>query len=282
MDNVQFYVLATLGGITTILGILLLVKIKNVTYLLEQPVVKKLSPAVKLKPVKVDEIDDQSRRAPERNAANGSPVNRPAGRPVDAERPDRGPRDQSRDRAPRGDREMGDRGPRSDRGGDRGDRFGGGRDRGDRNGRHDRHDRHGGDRNRGPRPDGVFSNEREAAPLAEGGAPAPRPAPAPRDEMRPRGEDFRRNEAPRHDSGEPALAPRRPLPSTVDAETETKELAAPETSANAPLNDASVSDPMFGQTDSDIQHGRRNQLKKKPRFEVADEEAKETTEESKV
>jgi hypothetical protein len=41
-----------------------------------------------------------------------------------------------------------------------------------------------------------------------------------------------------------------------------------------------VSDPMFGQTDSDIQHGRRNQLKKKPRFDVAEEES--TPEETKA
>jgi hypothetical protein len=267
MDTIHFLILAGLGCISIVLSAVLLLKIKSVTYLLEQPVVKKLSPQIKLKPVKVDEIDDQARRnaTPERAAA---PMNRNNGRPPERTEGDRGPRDQGRDRMPRSDREGGDRGPRSDRGGERGDRFGGGRDRGDRNGRHDRHERHGGDRdrNRGPRTD-VFSNERDAAPATEGSAPIA--APAPRMETR--------HSAPANDG--PVLAPRRPLPSTVEHE-EHKDAPIVDNS-NSPLNDASVSDPMFGQTDSDIQHGRRNQLKKKPRFNVAEEESS-TPEETKA
>lgn len=273
MDNVQFIILAGLGCISIVLGAVLLFKIKNVTYLLEQPIVKKLSPQIKLKPVKVDEIDDQARRNDRTPAA--APINRNNGRPGDrpeGERGDRGPRDQNRDRGPRpegqrdgerGPRPEGDRGPRSDRG-DRGDRFGG-RDR-DRGGRHDRHERHGGDRdrNRGPR---EFSNDRES------GAGEARP-------MAPRSDAPRREESPMPVSDGPVLAPRRPLPSTVEHE-EQKEISAAPDNSGSPLNDASVSDPMFAQNEGDIQHGRRNQLKKKPRFDVAEEESS-TPEETKA
>jgi len=49
-------------------------------------------------------------------------------------------------------------------------------------------------------------------------------------------------------------------------------------------NAAAAEDALFTRDDSDMQHGRRNQLKKKPRFEVAEEEAKEVkqAEESKA
>jgi len=40
-------------------------------------------------------------------------------------------------------------------------------------------------------------------------------------------------------------------------------------------NAAAAEDALFTRDDSDMQHGRRNQLKKKPRFEVTEEEAKD-------
>lgn len=265
----HFYVLYALSAVSIGLGIALFLKIKTAIYLLEQPVVKKMSPQLNLKPIKVDQIEGAS----DRNASrNGTPMNRSAGRPEGdrAPREDRGGRD-GRDRgerAPRGEREGegrregGDRGPRSegDRGprsegprgegrGDRGDRFGGreggrDRDRGGRDGhRHDRGDR-------GPRRE--FSNTEREPAQAEARAAAPA------------------GEAP---SSSPApLAPRRPLPSTVDHE---------ETKPAAVADEAGAADPFFGRDDSDIQHGRRNQLKKKPKFDEAEVEPS-STEETKV
>src|SRR6185295_18429441 len=126
----------------------------------------------------------------------------------------------------------------------RNDRF---RDRDrDRGGRHDRHDRHGGD-NR-PRRD-VFTNERE-------GAEAASPASAP---------------IGGGEGGHAPLSPRRPLPATVE-ESDTRENPTPAATAENAMIEAA--DPMFGRDDSDIQHGRRNQPKKKPRFEVEEEEVK--------
>jgi translation initiation factor IF-2 len=266
--EIHFYVLYALAAISIGVGIAVYLKVKTAIYLLEQPVVKKMSPQLNLKPIKVDQVDGDAARNANRN---GTPMQR-APRPEGdrAPREDRGPRDGGRDRGPRperdgegrreggdrGPRPEGDRGPREDRGprgegrGDRGDRFGGregGRDRGGRDGhRHDRGDR--GDR--GPRRE-FAGSEREAAPAeARAAAPASEGSSAP---------------AP--------LAPRRPLPSTVDAEDTKSAAAAPD--------EATAADPFFNRDDSDITHGRRNQLKKKPKFEEAEVEEK-ASEETKV
>jgi hypothetical protein len=268
METAQFAILAGLSVVSIGLCVYLLSKIRTITYLLEQPVVKKMSPQLKLKPVKVDELDENRANAPARNA-NGAPQNRGPRPGFEGERQNRDNRDANRDRAPRGDRPEGegrreggergerfDRGPRNDRGdrGERGERFGGregGRDR-DRGGRHDRHER--GDRGDrfGGRERRDFNGEREAAPAAapvaaEGSAPA---APA-----------------------APALAPRRPLPSTVDQDNAPKEATVDALAANP----QSAEDALFTRDDSDIQHGRRHQPKKKPRFDVSEEEVKEET-----
>jgi hypothetical protein len=261
--EIHFYVLYALAAVSIALGIMALMKIKTAIYLLEQPVVKKMSPQLNLKPIKVDQVDGDANR---NQGRNGTPMNRTAGRPEGREdrppRDDRGPggRD-GRERMPREDR--GDRGPRGegDRGpgGRGGERFGGregGRDR-DRGGR----DGHRGDRgDRGDRPPRreFTGGDREPA-HADG---APRPAHA----------------EPTASTGAP-LAPRRPLPSTVDADGEHKPHSAPEA---APANEAGAADPFFGRDDSDIQHGRRNQLKKKPKFAAEDVEEKAPTEETKV
>jgi hypothetical protein len=63
----------------------------------------------------------------------------------------------------------------------------------------------------------------------------------------------------------------------VDQETEHKEIPAMDSAAAA----AAAEDALFARDESDMQHGRRNQLKKKPRFEVSEEEAK-TAEETKA
>jgi hypothetical protein len=252
--EIHFYVLYALAAAGLALGAYLLTRIKHAIYLLEQPVVKKMSPQLNLKPIKIDQIDgDASRNQPR----NGTPMNRNAGRPEGRDGHDRGPREgregrESRERMPRGERDgeggrgRDDRGPRGERAerGDRGDRGGRDRDRGGRDGhRHDRGER--GDR--GPRRE--FAGESREPAQAE---------------ARP---------APMADVASPApLAPRRPLPSTVDVEGEPK--AAP---AHAPVDEAGAADPFFGRDDSDIQHGRRTQMKKKPKFDVDEVEATEET-----
>ena len=279
METAQFAILAGLSLISLAICAYLLLKVRTITYLLEQPVVKKMSPQLKLKPVKIDESETEARPNPARNnGANGAaPARSPRPAFEGGERP---PRDQNRDRGPRPertegaerppreggfDRAAGDRGPRNDRG-DRGDRFGG-RDRGGRgNDRHERGERaprEGGDRSTGGREGGdrnrsrseSFGNEREAAPV-DGASPRPAPIAS--------------ESASNHGSAPAALAPRRPLPSTVDHEVEHKEIPAMDSAAAA----SAAEDALFARDESDMQHGRRNQLKKKPRFEVADTEVK--------
>jgi hypothetical protein len=249
--EIHFYVLYALAAAGLALGAYLLTRIKYAIYLLEQPVVKKMSPQLNLKPIKIDQIDsDASRNQPR----NGTPVSRNGGRPEGRDGHDRGPREaregrDGRERMPRAERDgeggrdgrgRDDRGPR----GERGDRGGRDRDRGGRDGhRHDRGER--GDR--GPRRE--FAGESREPAQAEA-----RPAPS-------------------ADVASPApLAPRRPLPSTVDVEGEPK--AAP---VSAPVDEAGAADPFFGRDDSDIQHGRRTQMKKKPKFDVDEVEATEET-----
>jgi hypothetical protein len=280
METAQFYILAGLSVVSIAFCAILFYKLRSVIYLLEQPVVKKMSPALKLKPVKVDEVDQSARHeARPANAANGNRGPRP-----NFERPEGGER-QNRDSQPRQDRGprpertegSGDRAPRADRGErpDRNDRFSG-RDRGPRNDRSERHggrdsagpregmgNREGGDRDRNRNRTEPFANGNESVVAPEGAPMASRPAHVP---------------AQDNSHGGPALAPRRPLPSTVDQEASLKEFTPPE-----PVSADVAADAMFMRDDSDIQHGRRNQLKKKPRFEVNEEDAKAaTTEESKA
>jgi hypothetical protein len=80
-----------------------------------------------------------------------------------------------------------------------------------------------------------------------------------------------RNESPAPARSEPAmapLAPRRPLPAAMEPEDRGPSTAAPETEA--------AGESLFGS--DDVQHGRRNQLKKKPRFELNEEEVKAAAE----
>jgi hypothetical protein len=271
METAQFLTLAGLSVVSIGLCIYVLSKIRTVVYLLEQPVVKKMSPQLKLKPVKIDEAEESRASAPARSPANGIPQSR--GPRPGAEAGGRENRDNgtaNRERAPRADRpegegrrEGGDRGPRNDMDraprGDRGDRFGGregGRDRGgrhERNERGDRGDRFGNREGGRERNREGFGGERETT-----GSPAAAPAPA---EMAPVA------------SNGPALAPRRPLPSTVDQENPAMNAAPVE----APASNGSAEDALFTRDDSDIQHGRRHQPKKKPRFELNEDEAKEET-----
>lgn len=285
METAQFAILAGLSALSIALCAYLLMKVRTITYLLEQPVVKKMSPQLNLKPVKVDGSESDSRPNPSRNAAPSASAPARGPRPENAggERP---PRDQNRDRAPRAegaerppreggfDRNGGDRGPRPERGGDRfprdrsdrGER--GGRGGQDRHERGDRGDRFGG--REGGREGGDRNRTRADAPVGEASAQG---------DLAPRSASVS-SEAPHAQNGAPtaALSPRRPLPSTVEHEVEAKDMPAVDSLAvNAAADDA-----LFNRDDSDIQHGRRHQPKKKPRFDVVDEAAEVKTEETKA
>lgn len=278
METAQFLTLAGLSVVSIGLCIYVLSKIRTVVYLLEQPVVKKMSPQLKLKPVKIDDQDESRASAPARNGANGAngiPQSRGPRPGMEADRGrdnrERAPR--TDDRGPRADRPEGegrreggdrsDRGPRNDRG-DRGDRFGGREGGRDRGGRHERNDR--GDR-------GERFGNREGAPSREGGRDRNREGfGGDRETVGTTAAPANAESAPVASSA-PALAPRRPLPSTVDQEGPALNAAPVESSAPA----ASAEDALFTRDDSDIQHGRRHQPKKKPRFELNEEEVKEET-----
>src|SRR4051812_20088051 len=114
METAQFAILAGLSALSIALCAYLLMKIRTITYLLEQPVVKKMSPQLNLKPVKVDEHGAEARPNSSRNSAPSASASAPARSPrpetAVGERP---PRDGNRDRGPRAERpEGGDRPPR--------------------------------------------------------------------------------------------------------------------------------------------------------------------------
>lgn len=261
--NTVSILLIVLSAVSIGLSLFILTRIKHLVYLLEQPIVKKMTPEMKLKAVKVDDADDsrkhnhrqgqghsghnhnqgqnqgrpQGQRPPEGQGQGGNRDRRPEGqsnhqrgdRPDRGERGERGQDHRGNDRHRDRDR---DRGPRQDRG-DRGDRP----DRGER-----------GERQR-PRLD-VFSNE-SGAPAADGTPRAEQPA------------------------GErPALAPRRPLAASVDREENLAPVSAVPAAPELPP------DAIFVGDDGDVQHGRRSSVKKKPRFEIDEEIAK--AEEAKI
>ena len=76
---------------------------------------------------------------------------------------------------------------------------------------------------------------------------------------------------PRNEPHMAPLAPRRPLPSTVESHAH-----APAPIATASEADNNVEGMFSG--DGDMQHGRRNQIKKPKRFEVDEAEVGATTE----
>ncbi len=257
MENILTYVAIALSATTLALCAWLVRKMNTVLYLLEQPSVRKMSPQLKLKPVKLDELmaertrqQQQSRPQPQQNGPRPPyQGGRPHGehRNDQDRRPDQGSRDrfENRDRPDRRpERGEGDRNRNNDR-----DRF---RDR-DRN----RDRNQGGDRWRPPQNE---NRDAASAPISAVGEPPREPA---------------RSEAPapsasHHESVAP-LAPRRPLPSTVENESAREPVAPP-----APSETESGSEGLFNS--DDIQHGRRTQVKKKPRFDVAEEEVKTVTE----
>lgn len=247
------YLSLALSALTLGISIYIASKVKAVHYLLEQPVVKKMSPQLKLKPVKLDELVADRNRQQQQNRDS-----RPQGGNPNGPRQggDRG------DRRPHGERPEGDRRPENR------DRQGGQdrrpeRSEGDRDRNRDRNrDR---DRNRGDRPDRggqdrrpreVFEN-RESAPVSQSVAqPVSEPAPM-RAEMPA--------SAPMMDA---PLSPRRPLSSTMETESSTRQ------SPILPSSENEGGSENFVGSDNDMQHGRRTQMKKKPRFELDEAEVK--------
>jgi hypothetical protein len=259
METNLSYITLALAAATLLVTIYLAFRLKAALYLLQQPVVKKMSPQLRLKPVKLDEAMDRNRnrgdRGPRPEGRDGE-RGREGGR--DGERRDRGPRPEGerreggrdrRDGDRRDGRREGERGPRPE--GDRGPRpegRDGGRDRRDGDRRDGRRE---GERGRDGRREGgerrEFSEARESAPAA----PSP---------------DF---SAPSAEA--PAgLPPRRPLPSFNDAPSDRHE------EASAPARESSSNDGFVGGNSDDMQHGRRTQLKKKPRFDFDEEETPAT------
>jgi hypothetical protein len=224
--------LLILVAATLLVLIYLVFRVKAVLYLLQQPVVKKMSPQLRLKPVRLDEAMDRNRTGGNREGREGNREGR------GERRDDRRDGDRNRDgnREGRGERRDGNREGRPE--GNRGE----GRD-GNREGRGERRDGRDGERGnreggRGEgRPRREFSETRDFAP-----SPAPESAPAA--------------------YSEPGLPPRRALASF--------EAPASENVAAAPAAPA-ASETFVGSGD-DMQHGRRTQLKKKPRFDFDEEE----------
>jgi hypothetical protein len=274
--NLPFIILAALSVATLIAALYVAFRIKSVLYLLHQPVVKKMSPQLRLKPVKLDEALNGNRNRDRQGAPSGRdgdrgprPERSEGGR--DRRDGDRGPRpegdrrdggrdrrdgDRNRDgrrdgnregrpegdRAPRADRPEGDRGPRPERAeGDRGPRRDGDRNR---DGRRDGNR----DGNRESRPPREFSENRESAPVAASSFNAETTAPA-------------------ASESHTSLPARRPLPS-FDAP------AAERSESTAAFRDPAA-DTFVG-AGEDVQHGRRTQLKKKPRFDIDETEATPT------
>ena len=240
------YLLAAITSATLVITVILLLKIKNINYLLEQPIVKKMSPQLKLKPVKVDDAEEENKKNQHRNHQNQNPNNNPNrnNRPMN-DKPAEGNGEPRRDfnnrndRTPRHERPEGER-PRNNNNDRFRDRD---RNRDNRDGRENRDNRQ--DRNRNQRLE-VFSNEKEnhVEENVNGHKPAQPVASAP-------------EAAPQNQQHISPLPSRRPLPSAISRDEEVKP-----SFAAAPAEDA----VMVGQDDSDIQHGRRNQLKKKPVF----------------
>lgn len=287
METLSFFALA-LSAATLVVTILIAIRLKTVHYLLQQPVVKKISPQLRLKPVKLDEAGNRRDRNGNGNGnANGE--SRREGREgregrdgrregrENGRRENREPRAEGERRDGRENREArrdgregrenrepraeGERREGRDGRENRDGRREGRESREGREGRENREGRRENRENREPRAEGERREGRENRE-SRGEGREGRETRAPREAA-----DAPRVEAPHDNSAAPApagLPPRRPpLPTQADT-------SAP-ASAGTESSPASFADATFvGQSD-DVQHGRRTQLKKKPRFDIEDE-----------
>lgn len=78
-----------------------------------------------------------------------------------------------------------------------------------------------------------------------------------------------RSEAPAAPTFEAPLSPRRPLSPTVETDSN-----ASHQTSNIPSSENEGGSDGFVGNDNEMQHGRRTQLKKKPRFEFDEAEVK--------
>lgn len=218
-----------LSAATLVVTILIALRLKTVHYLLQQPVVKKISPQLRLKPVKLDEAMNRPR------TGNGNGEGRREGRENREGREGRESRDGRREGRSDSRNENGRREGRENREGREGRREG----RENREGREHREGRE-------PRAEGRSDNRDHRAPRDAADTPVAEPS--------------RETSAAQAPAG---LPPRRPpLPSVP----ETPAAGSPDVLASPAGTEATF----VGQSD-DVQHGRRTQLKKKPRFDIEDE-----------
>jgi hypothetical protein len=291
METLSLIALAV-SAATLVVTILIAIRLKTVHYLLQQPVVKKMSPQLRLKPVKLDDAMNRNRDRQAPGGGRPEGERREGGRPEGREGRDgrRDGRDGRREGRPEGERREGGR-PEGREGregrpeGDRRERREGGRPEGERRegrpeGRDGRRDggRPEGERREGGRPE---AERREGRPEGErrerrdgdrperreGGRPENREARPPREFS-----DAPRVEAPVVESRPAAeapagLPPRRPLNTFSETPVARSDSSSSALSANDPV------DATFVGSGDDVQHGRRTQLKKKPRFDIEEEPA---------
>ncbi len=273
MENAFLYLLTALVTASIVLCVVILLKLNNVAYLLEQPVVKKMSPQLRLKPVRLDDGEGDANRRNSRPASaggrgrgqdknEGQDRNREAGPARDSGHRDR-PARPERERA-----EGGERPARPDRDRNR-DRDRDRSSRGDHRNRPNRQEVHSNGR------DGSSNGREAVAGASESGRENGRDAM--RESARDAGPSApRRFEQPalvenNHNDNVPpvGLAPRRRLPTAGrDEEQSLADLK--------PAAETSHDHLFVGADDGEIQHGRRNQLKKKPRFDLDEAEATES------
>jgi len=264
------FIALALSAATLVVTILIAIRLKTVHYLLQQPVVKKMSPQLRLKPVKLDDAGNRVRENRDGNR-EGRPENRGErrdgrnenrGERRDGNREgrgeNRGERREGREGRPEGERRENRDGRNENRGERRdGNRDGRGENRGERRegreGRPEgerRENRDGRNENRGERREhnGERREGRENRPPREFGDA-------------PRAESSAVVEAPVASEAPAGLPPRRPLNATPEA---------PRAEAAAPAGESGFEATFVGSGD-DVQHGRRTQLKKKPRFDIEEE-----------
>ena len=262
MESTITLIILAVSAASLAISIYLAIKIKAVHYLLEQPVVKKMSPQLKLKPVKLDELMAERNRSQQQNR-DARPQSGNSANPRQGGRPHGERNDSERRFENRGDRQ--DRRPERTEGG-RPERAEGDRNRGDRP------DRQGGgdrfrdrDRNRGDRPDRQGGGDRRPRETFENREPAA----APVQQSEPVQQPVMRSEAHAAPavSHEAPLSPRRPLAATAEVGNNSNPISMSSSENETPSE-------VFAGSDNDVQHGRRMQLKKKPRFEFDEAEAK--------
>ncbi len=248
MEHIITYALV---GVSIIINIVVLLKLKHIRYLLEQPPVKKLTSDLKLKPIKVDGEDSQGHKQERNYNANRK-----------APQFDRNDNRNDRDSSERSDKPAGNRFTRDSGNRERNPR----NDRADRNDRPDRNEKN--DRfDRGPRNDRGHRPMRDTRDVRDNQS---RPDRAEGNLTNLTGDDVA---TPAENSSsmskQDSSSTRRPLPARMAREQNGEAINSGNSEVNSVSKDSNVEDQVFAGTDeSAMQHGRRNQVKKVPRIEI--------------